>query len=338
MSRSSRKSGYVDQNALMRQLFDSVMRIGRLCDIEAEAQIDRGAVTHRLAGIRTPAQSDSAWDCFEAVRDDGTRGRYLIREEECSDAQVSRPVAAKRAQVAAMDECRSPAALAQDRIASTASRINGLRGWIDSDGDAASVFIESELDRPMGGFDPVWLDAVILATEHVRFADCERQARVGRSLLDWADHLRERTRPGLEAVVWCALHRGGSLIPTAEADRLRTFLTNRGPIDTRLAALQAIVRIFEAESTSKAGQFASLTSRIDNLVDRHLNADVFRPGEIAALVLEGMIALALLDPVAFERHRLAAVELKQPWFERMQDRRLRELPDFVIQAIHTARQ
>lgn len=220
---------------------------------------------------------------------------------------------------------RSPAETVCDRSATVADRIEALREWIGCDPNAVADFLVEELEKD--GHELLWIETIILSSEHVRFEDLDARRRVGRSLLALAEKIRGERRIA-ESTIWCAIHRGGSLIPIEDLSLLDPFLGNRGGVDTRLAALQAIVRIFEAETEVGSSDLVSrLADRIKTLVIKYLDEDVFRPGEIAAIALEGSIALALISPERFVAISEILKSSTKLWFRRQLRKRLETLPE-----------
>ena len=197
-----------------------------------------------------------------------------------------------------------------------------MRSCISADAENTAIFLTEELKKK--DQSPVWIDAIVRASEVVRFDGLHQQHDVGRSLLRIASSLKVERRCEAPHTVYCALHRGGSLIPADEVGHFEPFLEYRGGVDTRLAALQAIVHIFEIEKDVPRQAYESVLKRVIGLTAKYLDPDVLMPGEVGAIAIEGLVALRLMDIQLFKR-----IENERPasprWFESLLKRRIQEL-------------
>ena len=103
------------------------------------------------------------------------------------------------------------------------------------------------------------------------------------------------------------------------------FLGPSRPIDTRLAALQAIVRIFEVAPPVQPADFLKLADCSIELATALWNPIVFTVGEISAIAIEATVASAtladerVLELVSFAR------TVGRPWVMKKLQRRFNEL-------------
>ena len=135
---------------------------------------------------------------------------------------------------------------------------------------------------------PEWRDAAVFAVEATHFPPDLREG-VGEALLNIAYALRAQP-DGPERVVWSALRRGASLLPTTKVDRLLGFLATDGTVDTRSVALQCVSRMYEAEPPSAVP--LAVADRVHLFAERFLDPVVFTPGEPSVIARSAVSALA----------------------------------------------
>lgn len=248
-----------------------------------------GLVSNRLFGIVPEAPDSDGYFTYSGVDD---RGRSFVgKVQRYTDSQTASetPTQSDITQL----PISSPADLARNENLEVRQRIAGLSEWAcESPKDAAS-FICDELLRTHN--DRTWRDSMILAAESVVFDIAEADV-VGQRLLELAELLRNETPSPPSSIIFSAIHRGASLIDVERCDLLVPLLSRKGSTDTRLAAIQAIVRILDVDHLLTSSDIKStLCERVSAIVTKHLDSDVFAPGQVAALAQEGIVALELLE-------------------------------------------
>ena len=161
---------------------------------------------------------------------------------------------------------------AKNVISPVKDRLEGLQEWMAEDNDAAAEFIVSELASTPLAAD--WRNVLIYAADAVRFRDPAVRTKAVDVLLKNATCLRHSNEPAVFEVVWCVIHRIGSIIPVHRAGELTSFLGPCDPVDTRLATLQAVVRIFEVAPLDVPEMFAELADRVVVLATKLWDRDV----------------------------------------------------------------
>jgi hypothetical protein len=159
---------------------------------------------------------------------------------------------------------------------------------------------------------PEWRDAAVFAAEDTHFPP-ELRDGVGEALFNIASTLRNQP-DGPEKVVWSALRRGASLLPTKQADRLLAFLAPDGMVDTRSVALQCISRMYEAEPPSSAP--LAVADRTYRFAERFLDPDVFTPGEPSVIARNALSALAAVGDQRLGDALAVVRALGRPWLVR----------------------
>lgn len=214
-------------------------------------------------------------------------------------------------------------ARATDEGLPVASRALALHDWIEEDNDGAAEFVLRELQQAEDGQE--WQSALVFATERIEFSGLDRQRRVASELRRIALALRGDGRPGVEAVVHCALARYGSLVEPANAAEFVEFLTPAGYVDTRLAALKSVVHLFEVSPPAEIVEITQLSDRIAEIAFKFVDRDVFLAGQNSAIAKEAIVALAALgDARLLELVRLA-LQVERNWFRRELNERLEEV-------------
>ena len=162
------------------------------------------------------------------------------------------------------------------------------------------------------GIQPQWRDAAVFAAEDTHFPPALREG-VGEALLNIASALRNQP-DAPEKVVWSALRRGASLLPTATVDRLLAFLAPGGTVDTRSVALQCLTRMYEAEPPTAVP--VAVADRAHRFAERFLDPDVFTPGEPSLIARNAVSALAALGDPRLGGALAAVRSLGGPWLVR----------------------
>jgi len=174
-----------------------------------------------------------------------------------------------------------------DTKASAVSRVAALTGLRGSPLESVAVaYLAREIIRME--LPPEWRDAAVFAVEATHFPPDLREG-VGEALLNIAYALRAQP-DGPERVVWSALRRGASLLPTTKVDRLLGFLATDGTVDTRSVALQCVSRMYEAEPPSAVP--LAVADRVHLFAERFLDPVVFTPGEPSVIARSAVSALA----------------------------------------------
>jgi len=223
------------------------------------------------------------------------------------------------------DDCR---ARARNPALSAHDRLEALLEWSRSDSDNASDFILGELRNEDA--QPAWRNAVIYAADAVEFRLPESREQLCGELIRAARSMRDSQAQDDRPVVLCAIHRAGSIIPRSRVGELEGFLEPGGAIDTRLAALQAIVRIFEATPPDDPSLTTKIADRSVTLATKRWDVDVFAAGEFSAMTIEGTIVAAVLGDDRLETLLNDAMSLGKSWVTRKLTRRLDEVRGFRV--------
>ena len=198
-----------------------------------------------------------------------------------------------------------------DMKASAASRVAALAGLRGSPFESdAMAYLAEELSRV--DIQPEWRDAAVFAAEDTHFPP-ELREGVGEALLNIVSALRNQP-DAPEKVVWSALRRGASLLPTATVDRLLAFLAPGGTVDTRSVALQCLARMYEAEPPTAVP--VAVADRAHRFAERFLDPDVFTPGEPSLIARNAVSALAALGDPRLGGALAAVLSLGRPWLVR----------------------
>jgi hypothetical protein len=202
--------------------------------------------------------------------------------------------------------------IARDDGANVDARVDALRELMGRDLRAASAFIAEALCRP--GLANGWRDALVFAAENAFFSTPEQQTTVCARLRQIALELRKSPAAGTEQVVWSAMRRFTSLLPAEQADSLLEFLERRGPVDTRMVALQCIARVFEKEPPSDGLDRDALMRRVAEYADKFLDPDIFAGGENSVIARNAVVALAALGSAKLEDCIERAEAIGKRWF------------------------
>lgn len=199
-------------------------------------------------------------------------------------------------------------------------QLEALRERIVVDPKGASNFIALELGRLDLAED--WRRIVIYAAEAVRFEDVDIREKVASSLVRQSIQLRGSTSPDDVPVVMCALRRAGSILPESAVIELAPLLaTDPYPINTYLAALQAIASVFYLAPPSDKVDVQCLADRAVMLAKSHWDVHVFKAGEISAIAIESTVVASILgDARAIEVARLAKAVQKPHLIAKLRNR------------------
>ena len=211
----------------------------------------------------------------------------------------------------------------QDTQLPAATRLEAILKWARADMIAAAGFVLNELSKTTAS--PDWRNALVFAADAVNFDSQAGRAKVCTELLRIARSMRDTQVQDDRPVVLCAIHRVGSIIPRSRVEELDEFLAPGSAIDTRLATLQTIVRIFEAVPPDNANLITGISDRAATLAEKRWDVDVFAAGEISALAIEGTITIAVLGDERLDQLLTDAESLGKPWVIRKLIRRLDEI-------------
>ena len=180
--------------------------------------------------------------------------------------------------------------LRDDRI-NPIRRLEALGRLLNSPRQEESIaYLVSELGHST--VQSEWRDALVFSAEDLHFPPRLRETVADR-LLSIASTLRTESE-GREKVVWSALRRGASLLAPQEAERILPFL-EKGLVDTRAVALQAISRLFEPRPPDSTP--ISVANRVHQFAAKFLDPDVFTAGEPSLIARNAVAALAsVADP------------------------------------------
>lgn len=157
-----------------------------------------------------------------------------------------------------------------------------------------------------------WRAAIVFAAEDSHFSEDLREA-IGDKLLRIAAEMR-RQADGDDKVVWAALRRGASLLPSSKAYRFLEFLAPGSSIDTRAVALQCIARSYELEPPDCAPQ--EVADRVYRFAERFLDPDVFTAGDPSLIARNAIYALAALGDGRLNYILGCLRNLGKPWMIR----------------------
>ncbi len=251
-------------------------------------------------------------------------GRAMAGKLKYEDSQAideARPELAKSTTTVE----RACSDIARDSTASTTDRIAALGEWMATHDDDVSAFIIAELCRMDLAED--WRNALVYAAENATFKKPEDQARVCSRLRELALELRETTKTGTEHVVWSAIRRLSSLIPSEDANGLLAFLDRKGRVDTRMVALQCVARVFQNGPPSGRNAVEPLERRVAEYAEKFLDPDVFESGENSSIARNAVLALAALGSPRLEGCMSRVDALGKRWLSRRIRHQLQELLD-----------
>jgi len=159
---------------------------------------------------------------------------------------------------------------------------------------------------------------LVYATEVIQFPEgnderkeCRRQ--VIQLLRKEAQRLRKTNDPQEQGVLRAAIRRYASMIPEADVGTLVEFLEPSLPIETRHVATRGIYLVFSdappSPSMKERGQatLQVLKQRLVQLVSPYLTPEDLIPGVATAVVVDGILTLAVLGDR--EESLLAAAKL-----------------------------
>jgi len=214
---------------------------------------------------------------------------------------------------------------ARDPDLPASSRLEAIIEWASEGGSEAADFVSSELDSLPT--EAGWRNALVLAADRARFDSADARARASTALLQITRQMRDSNSQEDAQIVWCAIHRAGSIIPRHRVDEFEELVTAGSAVDTRLAALQSVVRVFEAEPADHNCPVAILCERAGALALKLWDRDVFVAGETSAIAIEGTIAVVVLGGQS-DGLIDSALQLGRPWAIRKLRRRLEEIREF----------
>jgi len=268
-----------------------------------------------------PEEDDPDRYVIEAVTTEGTK---RFRGATLEDAQ-SGPLHDVRASDSAVDTGsggHSDEACPHDcwsRIRDQGSdmrvRIEALKECVSVDADSVSSYVVQEVSRE--DIDDRWRNALIFATEDLQFRGSAERQTLKQRLLGFASRLRKSVLLDDEQAVWSAMRSAASLMSFPEVEQFLPLLASPEPVDTRLVALQCIVRM--AESAGPATDHrpsVGLLDRITELGRKFLDPDLLIPGDNAAIAQNAIHALAVLGGPASQALVKQVKALDKPWLTR----------------------
>jgi hypothetical protein len=166
----------------------------------------------------------------------------------------------------------------------------------------------------------------ILAAEDVDFTD-EQSDRLAPRLLELAGELRTSDDSEDEPAVSAAIRRGASMLRPGQASALLPLLEPGYPIETSLATLKMLGRIFEAQPPKSTDAYPRLARAVrvigESLLNRYALA-VTQSAAMAQLAIYALAAMASADAVETAR---TAERLGVSWFARRCAREIRRLDE-----------
>lgn len=255
-------------------------------------------------------------------------GTLNIEETESVDRQSVGPLDSQLEKRPTLEvECASLPAPAPDCweiLGNTAQpvddRIASLNACIAESPLRVAAFIVSELKKP--SISGMWRNHLVLAAESMQFLSQGMREELADRLLAIARELRNSRQTFDASTVWSALRTYASLIPRNEVVSLLEFLNGQGTVDTRLVALQCVARMFEP-ALPEPGQVSSvLADCVYIFAEKMTDPLVITPGEVAAIALNAICALAAIRDPRLPDTLARVVKLKKPWFARQVRQRL----------------
>jgi len=165
---------------------------------------------------------------------------------------------------------------------------------------------------------------LVLAAEDMAFAP-EQSGEMASWLLRFAEERRDSNDPQDEAAVLSAIRTGASLLRPEAADRLRVLLEPGHPIETSLAALKMLGRVFEAQPPREVDQHDALADSVHEIALSFLNRHVVTLSQNAAMAQLALYCLAAMASSRLNPVILTVLELEIPWFHRRTFRTLEGL-------------
>lgn len=204
-------------------------------------------------------------------------------------------------------------------------RVSALHQSLQCDVEQVS---EDIVDQLCGeSTEDEWRNELILAAEHLQIADDRSRRRLAARLFHFAEELRTSSDTRIKPIVESAIRSYASLIPIEAADSLHAFLEPPNPVDTRLAALQAIVNVFEARPPCDDAAVRRISDRAFELAQKFLDRDWLVPGEKAAIGQNAVYASAALGDERLKPAVEQAVNLELRWVSRQLERKLSNLAE-----------
>jgi hypothetical protein len=200
-------------------------------------------------------------------------------------------------------------------------RIASLNACIAESPLRVAAFIVSELKKPsISGI--MWRNHLVLAAESMQFVTQGMREELADRLLAIARELRHSRQAFDASTVWSALRTYASLIPRDRVVSLLEFLNGQGTVDTRLVALQCVARMFEPAPPEPGHAPSVLADCVYIFAEKMTDPLVITPGEVAAIALNAICALAAIRDPRLPDTLARVVKLKKPWFERQVRQRL----------------
>jgi hypothetical protein len=181
--------------------------------------------------------------------------------------------------------------------ASDADRAEALANLAAMGENGVADFIADQLTR--ADRSDTWRDALVFASEDVRFEGDSQQQRVADALLEIAESIRENDQARTEPVLWACLRRFSSLGSPAQACRLAPFLDHPS-VHSKIAVLAAIQNLFANGPAADLNTTQTLADRVVSLAQKFLDPDLLTPGDNAAVATSAVSAAACLGDPRFE--------------------------------------
>jgi hypothetical protein len=257
---------------------------------------------------------------------DTSQGQIKLRDkinisEQVKDLQSAETTTCERYDAlrnrALMDVSPSAADLRSriaDQTADVEQRSDALHKLIALDDRAAAQVIISELSRP--NIPREWVDHLICASEYVQFSEPRDRTLLGERLYNRALALLGNSLSKSEPILWAAIRRYATLIPTEDAGSLLPFLGPKATIGTRQVALQGIQAIFELDPPSDPESLGSLTERVISLCETYIDPDVVVSAELGSLAVNSFLALSLMGREESVGFASRIKSLDRPWLAR----------------------
>ena len=185
------------------------------------------------------------------------------------------------------------------------ARFDALLDWLLEEKAEASAYVLHELSQATDS----WLDALVHASLDT-FFDSERdRGQMADLLLKIAAERRQDNDASAASVTRVAILRAGSLLDSAEINRLRPFLSES---KSNLVALVAMLRIVSNDPPEEFNH-DELIQDLRNTVLRYSDPVTYRRGDIDAALFNALELLAIYSPEGFNESLDDFERLNKPY-------------------------
>jgi hypothetical protein len=156
-----------------------------------------------------------------------------------------------------------------------------------------------------------WLINLVFIAEENDFPS-ELKPNLKLALLQIAKLFHESNKPRVKFPLFSAVRQIASLIEPEEVCLLLPFLKN-GVIDARSVVLKSLEYVFFLAPPVDFKMVASIADRVDEIVKKFLDPDVFSAGENALLAINSLSCQATIGDTRLHENLIAAKQLDRQW-------------------------